>query len=97
MKVEFNPAELELMQKAHDKWGLQAQVGLAVDECAELIVALQKHTNRMQSEQSLDNVLDEIADVEIMCAQMRYAFDISDEALRKRMAEKLARLATRLK
>ena len=92
MKVEFSAKEIEIMQTALDKWGLAAQVGQTVEECAELIVALQKHINRTPSSETANNILDEIADVEMMLAQLRVAFGISDDLLRKRIDEKFAKL-----
>jgi len=47
MKVQFSEDEIKIMQTCLDKWGLNAQVGQTVEECAELIVALQKYVNRM--------------------------------------------------
>ena len=40
MKVQFTESEINLMQTALDKWGLNAQAGQTIEECAELIVAL---------------------------------------------------------
>jgi len=92
MTVHFTPAEIQTMQTALDQWGLQAQVGQTVEECAELIVALQKYINRTPQPGMLENILDEITDVEMMLAQMRLALDISDETLRERIEYKFARL-----
>jgi len=92
MKVEFTKNEIKIMQTCLDKWGISAQVGQAVEECAELIVALQKYVNRTHKPNTVENILDEIADVEMMLAQMRLVLDISDEALRKRMEYKFDRL-----
>ena len=72
--------------------GAASQVGMAVEECAELIVALQKYVNRTPKPDTIDNVLSEIADVELMLAQMRVVLNIDDETLRKRIEEKLERL-----
>jgi len=46
MTTTFTLRQLALMQAELDTWGLQAQVGQTIEEAAELIVALQKHTNR---------------------------------------------------
>ena len=92
MKVEFTDSEIAVMQTALDKWGLAAQVGQTVEECAELIVALQKHINRTSSPETVENILDEIADVEMMLAQLRLAFGLDDEKLRKRIEHKFERL-----
>ena len=59
MKVEFTDKEIEIMQTALEQWGLAAQVGQTVEECAELIVVLQKHRNRTPSPDTIANILDE--------------------------------------
>ena len=81
------------MQAALDKWGFAAQVGQTIEECAELIVALQKHINREPSQKTADGIVDEMADVEMMLAQLRYMFGVDDAAFRKRIEEKFAILS----
>lgn len=85
------------MRRALRRWGEAAQVGMAVEECAELIVALQKYINRTHNSDTLENILDEIADVEIMLAQMRITLGISDAMLAKKMKQKLVKLEKALK
>ena len=92
MKVEFSKNEIRAMRKALDQWGLEAQIGQAVEECAELIVALQKYVNRTPQAGNTERILDEIADVEMMLAQLRLALNIDDETLRKKMEYKFDRL-----
>ena len=92
MKVEFSPAQVHAMQAALDKWGLAAQAGQTIEECAELIVALQKHINREPSLGTIEDIVDEIADVEMMLAQMRLVFGVDDVAFRDRLARKFAKL-----
>ena len=92
MKIHFTDNEVKIMQTALDQWGVNAQVGQTVEECAELIVALQKYTNRTPQPKMVENILDEIADVEMMLAQMRLVLGISDDALRKRIDYKFERL-----
>ena len=93
MKVEFTENEVAIMQTALDQWGLSAQVGQAIEECAELIVALQKFINRTPKMESIDVITDEIADVEMMLSQLRLALDIDDDTLRKRIEYKFSRLS----
>ena len=92
MKVEFTDNEIKIMQKALNQWGLNAQVGQTVEECAELIVALQKYINRTPRSDTIDSILDEIADVEMMLAQMRLALNIDDDTLRENIENKFERL-----
>jgi len=92
MKVQFNDAEIKIMQTALNQWGINAQVGQTVEECAELIVALQKYVNRTPQPRMIENILDEIADVEMMLAQMRLVLGIDDDVLRKRIEYKFEKL-----
>ena len=92
MKVQFTETEIKTMQTALEQWGLNAQVGQTVEECAELIVALQKYINRTQKLNTVENITDEIADVEMMLAQMRLALGIDDDTLRKQIEYKFERL-----
>ena len=93
MKVQFTSAEISIMQSALDRWGLNAQIGQAVEECAELIVILQKYMNRMPQPETADHILDEIADVEMMLAQIRLALSIDDDVLRKKIESKFELLS----
>ena len=92
MRVEFTDEQVKLMQTALNKWGFNAQAGQTVEECAELIVALQKHTNRMPTPETVEGIVDEIVDVEMMLAQLRLAFGVNDEAFRDRIADKFDKL-----
>ena len=92
MKVELTDSQINLMQTALDKWGLSAQAGQTVEECAELIVALQKQFNRESSPETVDNIIDEMADVEMMLAQLRLAFYVDDEMYSKRIDSKFEKL-----
>jgi NTP pyrophosphatase (non-canonical NTP hydrolase) len=93
MIVKFTENEIAAMQTALDKWGLDAQCDQTVEECAELIVALHKQVKRSPKPDTLDDVIGEIADVEMMLAQMRLAFGIDDETLRKRIEQKFEKLS----
>jgi len=95
--LRFSCSHVNTLWEALDRWGEKAQVGCAVEELAELIVALQKHTNRTPTPETLGNILDEIADVEIMLAQMRMHFGFSDAMLAKQVEKKLAKLNASLK
>ena len=53
-----------------DHYGLEAQLEQTVEECSELIKAIQKY-KRYPNEESLKDVLEEIADTEIMTSQIK--------------------------
>ena len=54
---------------------------------------MNKYVKRSPQTGTLDNVLDEIADVEMMLAQMRLAFGIDDDTFRKRIEYKFQKLS----
>ena len=80
-----------IFRTALAKWGHTTQIDMAVEEAAELIQALQHHRRcRCTNE----DVAGEIADMTIMCGQMRLIFgaDLVDA----KVQEKLERLGRRL-
>lgn len=83
----------DLYQLAIDKWGTKAQLTVAIEELAELIKEISKVKRGMGD---MNNLAEEIADVEIMCEQLRYIFDI-DSVVDAWKESKLTRLANRLK
>ena len=85
MIVKFTESEITAMQTALEKWGLDAQCDQMVEECAELIVVLQKYIKRSPKTATIEEVIDEIADVEMMLAQMRIALGIDDQTLREQI------------
>ena len=81
----------ELYERAVKKWGYHTQMMVAIEECAELIVALNKF---FRDGHQQHRVLEGIADVEIMMEQLRLMFDENEiNGYRK---DKLARLKRRL-
>jgi len=76
--------------EAVKKWGHNMQIDMLVEECAELIAAV----NRLKRKRTdLLPLLEEIADVEIMLGQMRCIFD--PELIETVKRKKLTRLAER--
>lgn len=87
----------ELYKKALREWGNDSQINLAVEECAELIKVLMKHGRDLNGS-TLDEILEELADVEIMVEQMKLIFDYKEhsalkmsvfEFIKKRKLERL--------
>ena len=79
--------EQELMQVAIYKWGISSQLDMAVEECAELIKAIQKY--RRNSE--YQPIVEESVDVELMLEQLKIIFPAPELRANIR-TEKLARL-----
>lgn len=72
-------------------WGHSAQIDMIVEECSELILALQ-HFKRGRN--TADEVANEIADVSIMLDQARIIF--GSDAIHFARQKKNERLAARL-
>ena len=93
MKIQFSESQVGLIKEALEKRGETAQINKTVEECAELIVALQKYMSLPKLPGTTDGILDEIADVEMMLAQMRYTLGISDNDLHERIQRKFELLS----
>ena len=65
--------QAKLLRAAVDAWGPAAQCDVFKEELAELIVAI-SHFKRNRGG-ALFEVLEEIADVELMCEQMKYILE----------------------
>lgn len=70
MNVISRDEELLICNKAVNTFGQAIQKVVAMEECAELISAI---NYRMMDKE--DNIVEEIADVEIMCTQLEIMFN----------------------
>ena len=57
-----------IYKRAMEKWGLGPQLGMLQEECAELIMAVNKVNRRKTG--AWENMIEELADVELMCEQI---------------------------
>ena len=80
-----------LATKALEHFGNTAQICQTMEECAELIQALNKTLRHVtDSEQVRHNVLEELADVTIMLEQMKQLYDVDlefDDILKEKMSK----------
>lgn len=60
-----------IFEKALGKWGLNAQLDMLQEECGELIASVGRYKRRRES--SFTQMMEELADVEIMIAQIKQA------------------------
>lgn len=84
----------EILQKAIATYGEQSQVDMAIEEMAELTKALLKYrrNENMAVSERLDNIIEEIADVQIMLDQLKMIYgstEKQDEFKLKRLNERL--------
>lgn len=64
----------DIFHKTVLKHGVEAQVDQAIEECAELIKALVKWRRHKGSDSCFFDVIEEMADVELMLEQMERIF-----------------------
>ena len=57
-------------------YGKEPQIGVAQEECAELIQAISKVRRKGETKDAIDHLAEEIADVRIMCAQLMHLYRI---------------------
>lgn len=57
-------------------YGKEPQLGMAQEECAELIQAISKVRRKGETIDAIDHLAEEIADVRIMCAQLMHLYRI---------------------
>jgi NTP pyrophosphatase (non-canonical NTP hydrolase) len=80
----------QIYEKALVAWGRTSQMDMLVEECAELIQAAQKFNHRHGT---YCDVTEELADVEIMCEQMRLIFDpVGIDEIKRQKLERLEKL-----
>ena len=78
-----------------EHYGADHQLGKAAEELAELTGELLKYRERKDDE-SMQRVIKEIADVEIMLTQIKYLLGISQEWIDGVKAEKIERQLGRI-
>lgn len=98
MFKELHDKEVELCAKAIEKWGIDAQLDMVIEEAAELIQAV----NKLKRAKGTDNEFDalkafagEISDVGILTDSMKRHFRLKEECFLIRKY-KVARLKERL-
>jgi NTP pyrophosphatase (non-canonical NTP hydrolase) len=84
-----------ILDKAIQRWGIDAQLEMVIEECLELALALQKlKRQRGNHAEKVANVIDEIADVKIMIRQAEMIF--GQDKVSERVEFKIKRLIERL-
>ena len=89
-----------ILQKAIDTYGTDAQQDMVIEEALELVLAILKHRRavRFQPEkiqQCRENVIEESADTKIMLKQVNMMFDCEEE-VQEQIGFKVNRLKERL-
>ena len=82
----------EKIEEIAEHYGIEAQLCQATEELAELIVAI----NKYRRTGNIDNVIEEVADVEIMLSQLKYLLNISTSKIEEIKTNKIERQIERI-
>ena len=82
----------EVYAAALEKWGMEAQAWMVIEEMSELAKEICK---ARRGKHEPDEIADEIADVTIMLEQLRLMFNVNDLVC-EHMDRKIVRLRERL-
>lgn len=85
---------MDILEKAIEKYG-EKQLDQVQEELAELIVAISKY-KRNENKFTISNVIEEIADVNIMIKQVMMLLDIKEFEVKSEEIYKLNRLKKRM-
>jgi len=89
----MNKVPVDLMEKTINAWGAKAQTLMVLEEMAELQKEILKNINR--DKDNITEIIDEVADVEIMLEQLKYIYKI-EKQVAERIPVKLEKVAKRL-
>lgn len=85
-----------IFKKSIIYYGKEAQSRLAMEECAELIQAINKMIRYPDKMNSKPHLIEEIADVEIMIFQLKQMYNIDDDIIEDYMLLKGQREKARI-
>lgn len=88
----MKPEQLRKLIRIIDEYGSDKQQNIAIEECSELIKAICKYKRTLDH---VEDIVDEIADVKIMLAQLEIIFDCSG-AVEDRVEYKINRQLERI-
>ena len=88
----MKPEQLRKLIRIIDEYGSDKQQDIAIEECSELIKAICKYKRTLDQ---VEDIVDEIADVKIMLAQLEIIFDCSG-AVEDRVEYKINRQMERI-
>ena len=95
IRVNKPRTEAEKIRAIARHYGKEPQLGVAQEECAELIQAISKVRRKGETIDAIDHLAEEIADVRIMCAQLEELFRVR-ASVALRMHQKLNRQMKRI-
>ena len=86
----LNKDNIDLCWNVLAKYGIKHQMNMVMEECSELIKAVSK-IFRYGKARGMENFIEELVDVIVVCQQMLLAFGISMDEVNKRTKNKLTK------
>lgn len=86
----------EVFESAIQKWGRQKQIEMIEEEAIELALAVRKYLRKGETDETKDNIVDELADIQVMVYQSIYLFPELHEKVVERFNYKVSRLKRRI-
>lgn len=83
----------DVLKKAIETYGAEAQLVVAIEELSELIKEICKHKRYMDNTAA---IIEEMADCYIMFEQMQMIFGLGSTVIKDAMDKKISRLEKRL-
>ena len=90
----MNLDQKRILNRAIKAFGKEKQTEMMIEECSELILAIQK-AKRYPNNESRKDLISEIADVRIMIEQMTMIYDY-DDSVTNEIQRKIDRLESNL-
>ena len=90
----LNKQNQDLCWQVLSKYGCEHQMGMVIEECAELqkaVCKIQRDDGHITDEHD-ENLREELVDVIVMCQQMLLVLKMDVDEINKRAGEKLVRV-----
>ena len=95
-KTEMNVIDEKIIEEALNKYGVEKQLLVCMEEPAELIQAISKAERYPNDEKYIDRLIEEIADVLICIEYLKKIYDIDQSKIEKWESKKLKRVLKRM-
>ena len=91
-KMRVTGRTTKMCEKAVEKWGVDAQLVILIEECSELT---KEATKMLRGHGRRENMIEELADVTVMCEQLRIILGLTEEDLENIAEAKMIRTMER--
>lgn len=92
----MNVIDEKIIDEALNKYGVEKQLLVCMEEPAELIQAISKAERYPNDEKYIDRLIEEIADVLICIEYLKRIYDIDQREIEKWESKKLKRVLKRM-